>query len=92
METKHTKGEWKYDGKYCVIFYEGNTDTQNKDCELWRHQYATQAEIVANAKLISAAPDLLEACKELIEYMEYHGYTQARAIDTAKLAIKKATE
>jgi hypothetical protein len=50
----------------------------------------------ANAVLIAAAPDLLEAlkyCRQKIAYMQTHGewYSPGRAIEMADTAIAKAT-
>ena len=39
----------------------------------------TQEEATANAKLIAAAPDLLEACKGLVEYLESVGIPENEA-------------
>ena len=58
-------------------------------------------ENIANQKLIAAAPDLLAACRELIQQVEICGYQTKdglhdlidnRAIFKIKEAIKKATE
>jgi hypothetical protein len=50
----------------------------------------------ANARLIAAAPDLLEAlkyCRQKIEYMRAHGewYSPGKATEMADAAIAKAT-
>lgn len=61
----------------------------------------SKKEAEANARLISAAPDLLEALRGLLEVKEWkdkHGkdehYLKAQTIawENAKAAIKKATE
>ena len=46
--------------------------------------------VEANAQLIAAAPELLEACNELIELLAFHGYTHATEINKAKEAINRA--
>lgn len=70
METKHTKGEWKYNvskkDAIQVIMPNGNTlhlgYIYEDDCGL---PTCCRVEEHANAKLISAAPDLLEALIDL---------------------------
>jgi len=53
------------------------------------------AECVQNARLISAAPDLLEALRVIAESEEYHGDTVVCDFETlrgvARAAIAKAT-
>ena len=69
MESKHTTGPWevsigKYQGLGEFAVYQGETGTICRgDDEMidWE----------ANAYLISAAPELLEACKEAILQIEY---------------------
>lgn len=50
----------------------------------------TEDEMKANARLIAAAPELLEACNELISLLMYHGYYYSSEINKAEAAIKKA--
>lgn len=62
---KHTPGEWK--------IYPAYKSYPDLAFEIWNGDYriatttdgAEQAKI--NARLIAAAPDLLEACKEIVE-------------------------
>lgn len=95
METtkptqKHTPGEWhvvNYAGFFRIQaspYYEGN-DILDSD--------KIGEEVAgANAKLIAAAPDLLEALKEMCDAQGRDIDLQIRVHDKALLAIKKATE
>lgn len=88
MKTKHTQGEWQ---------------SRSEDSDLYIYSpmhgaIATIPKVIygnnseehkANAKLIAAAPDLLEA---LIEMVEYNVDTHHSHVTKAKAAIKKATE
>ena len=65
METKHTPGPWLYN------------DTT---AQVHRLHSATIAEVCnhdmnreANARLIAAAPDLLEACIAMAKWIDGHG-------------------
>lgn len=63
IEMKHTPGPWKHDGE---IIYSGNYTLNNG----WTN-HATIAKVEdranweANARLIAAAPDLLDALKKI---------------------------
>ena len=70
---KHTKGPW--------IINDGFSDTKiqgirhGKPCNIVTGMYdeenePTLGELEANARLIAAAPDLLEVCEQAAEY--YH--------------------
>lgn len=101
MKTKHTKGTWAVqentvlkDGSYVIksgntlIGFASDSDTLSKD------------ETEANAKLIAAAPELLEALKRANATMKLLKGTNKLhkddlllvAIERAESAIKKATE
>lgn len=95
MKTKHTEGEWnviqpKYQD-YLVV------KSDYKDlhiCEILKGTYTIdKQEAEANAKLIAAAPELLEALKELMDLFYDHEpelYRQ-RQFNKAIKAINKAT-
>ena len=64
-------------------------------------EYTSQAEAVANARLIAAAPDLLEALQEISAFMQGHelwvdgmirypGDKEITPSEIARAAIKKA--
>ena len=67
----HTPGPWKWDEGWGAILSCG--DVQRLVCPVWtggNRSGMTESEVardVANARLIAAAPDLLEALEDLIE-------------------------
>lgn len=100
MEAKHTKGEWKArnNDNYCLVYSE-----LHGGITLCNHEGKHKEEHEANAKLIAAAPDLLEACawaikqfKRLADEGRYPEFMMSinggeGYIPLVK-AIKKATE
>lgn len=104
-ETKHTPGEWQairvksasnvwtlqsYDGGYVGLFSgEVQRPALMKDA-------IKRAE--ANAKLIAAAPDLLQACIDAVALSDKNVTVFGRSAENQKMydqvvaAIKKATE
>lgn len=94
-DKKFTKGEWE-------IFHESDgTPHIACNCEIIStincgsydggKTYKPTEEENANAKLIAASPDLLEACERALETLENENiFGQARLL--LALAIKKATE
>lgn len=89
METKHTKGEWEVANKneqkkWFNISSPSGIIARSFYGELEPIVYDYEAE--ANAKLIAAAPDLLEALQSALPYL--HKETRIKA----EQAIKKATE
>ncbi len=61
--SKHTPGPWLAQGRYIGVkghmSYIGECGDQNGN-------WTNEPMAVANARLIAAAPDLLEACKALL--------------------------
>lgn len=101
---KHTPGPWTYK-RFCVhaqgirISQSGYVGAASCSAEM-----AADQERIANARLISAAPDLLAACKEIIAKMDSLGDYPANLIepetdrvfaeyefDDMRAAIAKAT-
>lgn len=74
MEFKGTKGEWhavNYAGFYTIQdepFY-GEKDLLNYDHDLIREPVSIE-EAEANAQLMASAPDLLNACIEMIKWVD----------------------
>lgn len=96
--TNHTPGPWsvvEHDHAICV-----QTEAQNKTKYgasryaaiggFDRSDQAQLAEARANARLIAAAPDLLEALQALIH--ERNSIELVAALDMALAAIAKATK
>jgi hypothetical protein len=94
MNTKHTQGEWEF-------HYFG--DNGNRQCRIHSNN-VTIAKVLqideaeANAKLIAAAPELLEALKNLLKshrqlsFDANHNLNDTPIEQMAYLAIKKATK
>ena len=67
---EHTKGTWKAtrwnigDGWRVHVLHTADNDTHDAICDL--ETWQTDKETVANARLIAAAPELLEALKTII--------------------------
>lgn len=71
--SKHTKGPWEayHDTYHDTWSIEGDGDTL---ADLWRLSEETHSrhpfyedQVEANARLIAAAPELLEACQAFLE-------------------------
>lgn len=81
--SKHTPGPWK--------FYDDSNDGKTNRIEIVaigktvaRIYHSVPAEDLPNARLIAAAPDLLEACKAALSDDQPY-------IEKCKAAIAKAT-
>ncbi len=94
MNTKHTPGPWA-----CTLNGQVSRETNDgllpvADTAICTNTYNPSGEVVAaNAKLISAAPDLLAACEELYEKCkdkELPAYVWEHIINEICPAIKKA--
>ena len=106
MSAKHTPGPWR------TVHLDQNKLDGNAPCcvkannrtvawvDFWQDEsYATQlqmSEQAANASLIAAAPDLLEAllsCEQVLSATECSGIKQlfnGQVLDIARAAIAKA--
>ncbi len=93
--TKHTKGPWTVRGpdKASIVGRRRDSDLPLHVAEVSLpiddgHEYEMQK---ANAHLIAAAPELLEACRKLLaEHKEHTKMVSSPAIRTAVAAIAKA--
>jgi hypothetical protein len=95
--SKHTPGPWNNNKWNC---HEHQISALGGTVALVSHSHSLISEesADANARLIAAAPDLLEACKALIELPEIHEALKsgrARTIEPlhmARAAIAKAEQ
>ncbi|MCP1765031.1 hypothetical protein [Bradyrhizobium japonicum] len=96
MEAKHTPGPWTvhHSMRDCVTF-EGRHGTENLFLENLDGYYACQSE--ADARLIAAAPDLVEALQEYDDaFTEFNAEDKdsrtrmRQAVIKARTAIAKA--
>lgn len=100
--SKHTPGPWRYskseqfgDTRFYISQQEGATYTPNYSdvatliAETICGEYGRIQE--ANARLIAAAPELLDACKMMLFNMNLAGWENDDAAISARAAIQKAT-
>lgn len=88
--SKHTPGPWVRSGN--------NIKSRTDNCVVIRipaqtARYGAEWEIErwdADARLIAAAPELLEALENLLKVHEGEGGTQHNAADMARAALAKA--
>ena len=67
MNTKYTPAPWITDTENDFIFSKGQSETHpNIICRLFDRNEENYPNSEANAKLIAAAPELLEALEELV--------------------------
>ena len=94
METKHSKGKWLFKeqgdaNEYCIL-----TEDNKWVAAFQLNGEQTVEQQRSNAKLMAAAPDLLEALKELKKWVcrleDWEGIDPP--VEQALNAIKKATE
>ena len=94
MKTNHTPGPWQVVG-HCVATedYKVVAKTSGNEPILWVGK-AADFEVIANARLIAASPDLLSALEyatEALEQLELpKGSWGFEALESARAAIAKA--
>ena len=95
--TKHTPGPWEVvreDEHEWSIWYKYYVDGEKRPRSSW---LADSINSEADARLIAAAPDLIEALKSIEEYWNQDQNETAmadacwHAINTARAAIARAT-
>ena len=90
--TKHTPAPWFYNGT--EIGPLSTEEDQSRGIILpiaYMEQYDFPAEYNANARLIAAAPDLLEALEGMIEGFTVDDRYASESVIKARAAIAKAT-
>lgn len=107
MTAAHTPGPWTIQGNHCpeIIAHSGTTDCPRTIAivdPVHTPRVLNRDEAVANARLIAAAPELLEACQVMVEWdarEQDHAVDFAErmrmcieAFDKARAAIAKATQ
>lgn len=98
MEKKFTKGQWVIDSDFITVEVDGIDEVvcDLDPIDVYPTVYQrSEEEKDANAKLIAAAPDMLEALESFVYEIEKtrSGYNiLEESYHLAKEAIKKATE
>ena len=78
MTDKHTPGPWVVGGPWPAVnvCYIEEEDHWESIVERWDYRDGEAPdEVKANAHLIAAAPELLEACRLALRYIEEEGFT-----------------
>lgn len=85
MNTQHTQGPWSahHDHGWLVV------ESANGDLYLKIEKGSSAQKCMADARLISAAPDLLQALEEVLAYCVEHGHDWM-CMAQAKAAVIKA--
>ena len=89
MEAKHTKNEWICKGSYRRVATNESLLDEFEICKISGNH--SEGEIIANAKLIAAAPELLEALQEIMDSPQSMQLLNGQRFKALN-AIKKATE
>ena len=93
MKIKHTPGEWLLHENLRSI----NSEENLSIADVWYNNttMVTEEEGLANAKLIAASPNLLEACEiayKICDKLQYPTENELKTLSTLlKSAINKAT-
>ena len=104
MEKQHTPGPWRVGINSCEVFDESRSK-RIVDSSTWVGMCTMEAypadERIANARLIAAAPELLEACVGVLSAIEAFPHTKQKTpigkpnggiAKLVRAAITKATE
>lgn len=89
----HTPGPWKLVPAKRPSYRFVSANEWNKFARVVVHMEDNESdskEGVANAHLIAAAPELLEAAEKALHYMRLHKYADQAWADDLASAIKKA--
>lgn len=97
-DMNHTPGPWEVlyvegDKGFNVVTHSPAAKHVKAVCECWPclvEEEEHREELLANARLIAAAPDLLEALALCLEYIEDNDDGASGVMEEARAAIKKA--
>ena len=87
--SKHTPGPWSQDKGRCSNCVYAESKSGFPVAKAMRYSPVFDKEYLANARLIAAAPDLLEACKAMMASPE-NDMKEYVAIQLIEKAIAKA--
>jgi len=94
METKHTQGIWTVGANVANDYEPRYTEVLSGEKRIAKASYGKDwEEHQANARLIDAAPELLEAC--LYAYAELHqdlNFEFSVLVNNLREAVQKATQ
>lgn len=93
MKTKHTQGPWiRKDGSIINYNYTpaNGAISTIAQCYVGFDRATTYHEAIANAILITAAPELLDCCKIMLDYLEKKGEGGSVLHTSISLIVKKA--
>lgn len=86
--SKHTPGPWGFDS--FALREEIRAENNPLIATVCSVHCDSPEEMRANAHLIAAAPEILEALEMMLEMSEMSGFGKAAAEDVARAAIAKA--
>lgn len=90
---KHTPGDWIYDKDVHAVISENCPHEGNIICVLPSKDYVSYEFWNANAKLIAAAPEMLEALRNIVDYWNSGNFSRDHKMwSNMESIIKKATE
>jgi hypothetical protein len=89
--TPHTAGPWSHDDEGYVYGADGE-----QVAGVYEGDGRVYDEVEANTRLITAAPDLLDACRKLLDSdapgVDPSGYIWTLAVSAARAAVRQTTE
>lgn len=89
--SKHTPGPWLRDGRFVYALNEHGINAMSLSLPPGIGHYDDKETQEANARLIAAAPELLEALQHLLEFADQTGRGCSSQEEAARAAIAKAT-
>lgn len=92
MTAQHTPGPWSLCGPDTDLVRDENYRAVARASFRATPTANLIHETKANARLIAAAPDLLEALKWVVRISDEGGYPDGKCLQEARAAIAKATD